>query len=200
MSSVIDICNVALSRLGQTQITALTEDDKKARLCNVFYAPMRDALLEEQWWPFATKRETLARLTATPDSEFDYYYQLPSDCLTPRCLVDDTIEYTIEGDRLATDSTADIELVYTKKETDTTKFSAMFADLLAYRIALELVIPLTIDVNRRDRIEAAYERARIKYSQISKRQGRRAYTKHTGWVTARTGAVDNSTKLISSDT
>jgi len=197
MASKTSICNIAVSRLGQTQITSLTDNtDKKARLCNVFFDHLRDTLLQEQWWSFATKRETLSQLVATPDSEFDYYYQLPSDCITPRYLVDDTIEYRIEGDRLATDeSTAsNVELVYTKRETDTAKFTAHFSDLLAYRIALELVIPLKIDNATRDRVQQDYLLAMRRYSQIDKRRGNKAQQRTSRWVDIRKGGASDITQ------
>jgi len=181
MAGKLDICNIAISRIGQTQITSLSEDDKKARLCNVFFDHVRDALLQDQWWSFATKRQTLALLTETPDSGFDYYYQIPTDCIEPRYLVDETILYEIEGDKVATDSTDDIELVYTFRETDTTKFSSQFRDLLSYKLALELVLPITKDMDMRDRIERDYVAISARYSQIDKRRGQRAIKKNIGW-------------------
>ena len=180
MSGKIDVCNVAISRIGQTQITSLSEDDKKARLCGVFFDHLRDALLEDNWWTFATKRQTLALLTETPDSEYNYFYQIPTDCITPRYVVNQ-IAYQIEGDKLATDSTDDIELVYTFRETDVTKFSPQFRDLLAYKLALELVIPITKDLDMRDRIEQDYMMAKTRYSQVDKRKGRRLITKSRNW-------------------
>jgi len=190
MLGKLAICNVAVTRLGQTQITSLSEDDKKARLCLVFWDLLRDALLQEQWWTFATKRQTLALLTETPDSEFDYYYQIPTDCITPRYLVDGKlINYRIEGDKLATDYDDDVELVYTFRETDPTKFSPHFADLLAYRLALELTIPLKSDLATRDRVEQDYIMAQRKYSVIDKRRGNTSDTSKTGWANAGRGAI-----------
>ena len=200
MSSEVTICNIALARLGQTQITSLTEADKKARLCLVFYEPMRDAVLQDAWWTFATKRQTLSQLVATPDSGFDYYYQLPADCLDPRYLENDLIEYVIEGDKLITDSTEDIELVYTQQLTDTTLFSPNFVDALAYRIAAELAMSLTNDLKKHDQLLNIYASIVAQASAHDKRTRKRKVTRHTGWVSMRKGSTTERTKKLTSET
>ena len=43
MASVVDICNSALNQIGASNIIALTEDSKAARLCNQRYDFVRDA-------------------------------------------------------------------------------------------------------------------------------------------------------------
>jgi hypothetical protein len=59
-SSDIEICNLALSRLGADTITSLTADaTKEDRLCNQFYAQFRDELLRSFAWNFAVKSTPL---------------------------------------------------------------------------------------------------------------------------------------------
>ena len=67
MSSVIDICNLALSHLGDTATVASIdppEGSAQAEHCSRFYPVARDAMLELFNWKFATRRATLALLTA----------------------------------------------------------------------------------------------------------------------------------------
>ena len=48
MSSIVDICNMALSHLGiGEEIASLTEKSEEARACNRFYSQCRDAMMRE---------------------------------------------------------------------------------------------------------------------------------------------------------
>ena len=68
----VTICNHALSRLGCAEITSLTANScKEDRLCNRFYAKMRDDLLKKFSWNFA-KRVTPLNRTDLYDSSDDY--------------------------------------------------------------------------------------------------------------------------------
>ena len=60
MASEVQICNLALAKIGDQQITSLTENSKAGRLCNLVYEPLRDATLRAHPWNFAITRETLA--------------------------------------------------------------------------------------------------------------------------------------------
>ena len=81
----VDICNLALIQLGQTTITALTDDNENARRCNTLYEPVRDELMEKHPWNFAIERDTLVDVTK-PDT--DAWETATSYA------VDDTVEYS----------------------------------------------------------------------------------------------------------
>ena len=70
MASVVDICNSALNQIGASNIIALTEDSKAARLCNQRYEFVRDATFRAHPWNSLTTRASLAPDTATPVFEF----------------------------------------------------------------------------------------------------------------------------------
>ena len=53
MATEVSICSNALRKLGDSPITALTEDTERARLCNALYEPARDSLLRSHAWNFA---------------------------------------------------------------------------------------------------------------------------------------------------
>lgn len=56
VSTEVELCNLALSRIGADTITSLTADSaKEDRLCNQFYAKIRDQLLRSFAWNFALK-------------------------------------------------------------------------------------------------------------------------------------------------
>lgn len=87
MASEVQICNLALSHLGDRgQITLLTENSREAFHCNFVYETARDALLRAYAWRFATKYQALADL-GSPPSPWLYRYAYPQDCLKARALV-----------------------------------------------------------------------------------------------------------------
>jgi hypothetical protein len=59
-TSVVEICNRALQKLGAARITSLTQDTPNARSCNVAYNVLRKAELRSHPWSFAIKRAELA--------------------------------------------------------------------------------------------------------------------------------------------
>jgi hypothetical protein len=63
MSSIVSICNLALSNLGKDNISALTDEGAEARACNQFYDHVRDTLLQVYPWSFAGKTASLAEVT-----------------------------------------------------------------------------------------------------------------------------------------
>jgi len=89
MSSVVDICNLALSHIGDTaNISSLTETSVQAQLCSRFYDMARKSTLELNPWSFATTRQKLAPLASNPTqmgsdgaATWQYAYGLPSAVL-----------------------------------------------------------------------------------------------------------------------
>ena len=142
MSSEVEVCNNALTKLGEDLIMALTENSKAGRLCNLHYAIQRDALLRSHNWNFAVKRVALGKLASTPLYDFSAEFQLPIDFMKLIRLEENTQPFRLEGRKiLASSDTLNIE--YIAKITDPNQFDAMFADVLGTKIALVLAIPLS---------------------------------------------------------
>ncbi len=80
MSTDIEICNIALLRLGNDLITSFTDGDK-GLTCSKVYPSVKKMLLSIHPWRFATGKRQLARLTAAPVNEWKYAFQLPSDLI-----------------------------------------------------------------------------------------------------------------------
>ncbi len=79
MASAIDICNQALSHLGDSATVASIdppEGSVQAEHCARFYPLARDALIELHNWSFATRRATLAQV-ANPSTTWAYAYAQP---------------------------------------------------------------------------------------------------------------------------
>jgi len=146
MASAVQICNMALQRVGSPAITALDQGNKAANLCQTYFETLRDEVLAAHDWGFARKRRQLALLSETAVGRWTYTYQMPVDCLKPRFVesslgTQDT-KFRVEGSTILCNE-EDIVLVYTARITDTTKFSTDFIKALWTRIAAELAHPLT---------------------------------------------------------
>lgn len=155
-TSETEICNLALQQLGAARIISLAADSVEARLCSDFYTLLRDELLRSHPWKFATKRIDLARATPTPEFGFDFYYQLPTDCL--RVLKvdgDETYGWTVEGTYLLTDDdTATIK--YISNNIQVGMFTSDFVTALALKLAYKLSYALVQSNTLRESIYKEY--------------------------------------------
>ena len=84
MATEVDICNMALSFLGdRATVTSISppEGSAQAEHCARFYPMALNEMLAQGRWSFATKRAKLVRFPEeVPGST--YAYALPADCLT----------------------------------------------------------------------------------------------------------------------
>ncbi len=155
MASEIDICNLALSHLGDTATVASIdppEGSAQAEYCARFYPMARDALLEIYHWRFATRRATLPLLTA--DSwDWAFAYGKPADALKLLSVLpagassdDEGAEFDVESDAtgatvILTDE-AGASIKYIALVTDTTIFPPLFVMALSWQLASMLAGPI----------------------------------------------------------
>ena len=84
MATEVDICNMALSFLGdRATVTSINppEGSAQAEHCARFYPMALNEMLAQARWSFATKREKLVRFAEEVPGAA-YAYAVPSDCLT----------------------------------------------------------------------------------------------------------------------
>lgn len=155
MASEVDICNLALARLGDNATVASIdppEGSAQAEHCARFYPVARDSLLEMHAWKFATRRVLLAQLT-TDTWNWSFAYAEPTGVLKLLAVLPasassdaDTQEYEAETDGNGTPIIlTDLEgasLRYVAHVTDTTVFSPLFVDALAWLLASYLAGPV----------------------------------------------------------
>ena len=155
MASEVDICNLALARLGDNATVASIdppEGSAQAEHCARFYAVARDSLLEMHAWKFATRRVQLANLTV-PSWDWSFAYAEPTGTLKLLGVLsatasndDETQPYEAESDAtgaaiiLTNQESASLRFV--ARVTDTTKFSPLFVDALAWLLASYLAGPV----------------------------------------------------------
>lgn len=80
MTSVVDICNLALSHIRAGSINSIDESSLQAQVCKLHYPFSRDFMLRETAWGFARRIKPLSVVT-TEIFNWAYAYQYPSDCL-----------------------------------------------------------------------------------------------------------------------
>lgn len=168
--SDVSICNRALQKLGSTsQITSLDDNTTQARAMRLAYEPVRRAELRRRRWWFAIVRTSLAALAATPDSDYDYQYELPNDYLrllpggdlrTTAALADyrDGVEglYSVEGHQILTNLGAPLAIRYLRDVTDAASFDTAFVEVLAARLAVECCEVITESGSKKEDLRADY--------------------------------------------
>ena len=156
MASQIQLCNLAISRLGGNNITALTDGTTEAKLCNTFFSPIADEVMVEGSWTSTIRRKALAQTTNTPTFGYTYEYQLPTDPFALKILnIDEcspgAIDYRIEDDKLLTDAIT-VKIRYIARLTDPGDWDTFLSRAFVARLASELAYPLTGD-NTKAQIE-----------------------------------------------
>ena len=58
-ASQVDICNLALKRIGAETISSISEATKNAEHCNVFWSYVLDEVMSDHQWDFTRKTVTL---------------------------------------------------------------------------------------------------------------------------------------------
>lgn len=162
MSSDVDICNLALSHLGdEAEVSAIAPPDgsPQAAQCGRFYPMARDVLLEAHPWTFATKRVALAEVTNTLPDDWTYAYALPSTCLRPLAALypglpaqlfgesdDGSHPYIVEtaedGGLVLFTNLQTATLRYIDRVEDTAKFTPGFTAALSRLLASYLAGPI----------------------------------------------------------
>ena len=161
MASEVEICNLALSHLGDTATVASLEPPEgsaQAEHCARFFPIARDALLETHNWNFATRRVQLA-LLSSESTAWDFAYAFPADAMTimdifPPDFSDDTstagllvpqpycVELASDGARVIYSDQEDAIARYSAFVTDTSRFPPLFVMALSYSLAALLAGPL----------------------------------------------------------
>lgn len=149
------ICNQALGRLGSQRINdfdSTTDDSTQFIQCKLHFEPTRDSLLRSYPWRFARARKILSQvpdadIPESEDFEWDNQFILPTDFLAMRSIYEGRFSgenfrsFALEGQRLLTNDDT-MEIRYTKKVTDASKFDPLFVEALVLLLADKLIGPL----------------------------------------------------------
>ncbi len=149
-TSDVAICNLALTYLGDSSITALTDNTDRARACNAHYANCRDQVLRMHPWNSSLVRTSLAALSDSPAWEWSYQFTLPTD---PYCLrvlevenLDDR-EWAVEGRFIMSDQST-LNIKYISRVTDVSEMDPLLIDVIALKLAHTIAFRITGSVQR----------------------------------------------------
>lgn len=169
MPSDVEICNRALTKIGDERILALTDDSKAARLMNSMFTATRDAELRRNRWNFAMKRASLAALATSPEWGYTYQYPLPSDFLHlvqvgeiycrsyTRSKGVWQVETGPDGQLcILTDLSAPLRIRYVYRATNAGHFDPLFVEALACKLAMEGVETLTQSGSKKQMLADEY--------------------------------------------
>ncbi len=175
VTTVTQIQNSALIKLGAELINSEDDENKRARLIKEQYPKVRDDLLRAHPWKFARTRVELAPIDPIPDEyssfDYDYVFQLPSDCLrvigTNLC---DTDQWDVE-DRFFLANTTPVIIKYIKQVTNVTKFDDNFCECLAWALAADIAYALTQNVARETSAQASFKAKLAEARSFNAQQG-----------------------------
>ena len=143
MSSVTEIYNMALGRLGAKRVNADTSSTPEAVICREYYEHTRKLLLRSFRWPFARKDAVLSEDTTTPVLDYDHAYIMPPDYLRLLTVNEqdatDPLDnrWTIKGNRLQTNYDT-CSITYIRDVTVVNDFDVLFSELLALTLAKKI--------------------------------------------------------------
>ncbi|WP_316859936.1 hypothetical protein [uncultured Cohaesibacter sp.] len=171
MTSKIQICNRALSAyLGASRINSLTEDNSRAKECNLHYDDVLQTVFETYDWTFARGRQILAETENDRENEWAYKYIRPASALTIQWVnVGETARYLIDrGESPDTPREVFGEYVYsdvgyaacqfTKLISDPSSYPAYFANLVSAALAANICLALTENIKKAEFAYQQYER------------------------------------------
>jgi len=136
--SEVDIINLGLGMVGAADIGALTDRSTEAAAARKYWPVVREAVFAASPWHCLEKRVTLSTTTTEPAWGYAYAYPLPDDFVRIIRLELGGAEYEVVNQRvLQTDLSADVEIAYVSRETDTTRYSGALIRCLYLNLAYE---------------------------------------------------------------
>lgn len=153
----IDICNLALLKCGIPAITSFDDPNNNARMCRTFYPVLRDRVLRDHVWSFATTSYKLQQLDEESfDPVLPVVCGLPGDVIRVIELVGDRPYRMAEGKIFVRELPATV--VYVRRVEDPGMFDDLFAEALQYLLASEIGLANTRDAQLVQFFRQEYER------------------------------------------
>ena len=146
MLTKIDLCSIALLKLGEKTIQSFNDDSTGAQVARTLFDTTIDSLLASHPWKFAQKK---FNLTKTTEGDF----LLPVEIL--RVLDCDCLLYQINGNRI--NAPADKICVTAIVRIGAENYPSYFANVASLQLAREFCMPLTGDQNLLRTIAALFE-------------------------------------------
>lgn len=161
LSSKVEICNLALSRIGDKGSVENIDQPKKQTeiVCAKWYDISRQTALRQMMPSFARMREFWALdASYTPAFGYAYAYRYKSDCLKILGignLYQKRNDYAVEDGHIFVneDYPQGLPVRYIKDVTDVSRYTPDFIHLFAWFLARDICIELTENSNKLAEIE-----------------------------------------------
>lgn len=163
-----EIANLGLSRAGsKKRISSLDDQTSDAKLVNSLYNFKRDQLLRMFPWNFSERAVALAEVSGDAMIGWTCQYRYPADCAYARVVCDEMgarqkwyeivpgqipvqwlqsrIPFKVSSDdngRLILTDLPEAYLLYSAKIEDTSLFDEAFTSVLAWWLAMDLIVPM----------------------------------------------------------
>lgn len=200
----IQIINLGLGQISQRPIEDLNEQSVQAETANLVWEPCLRECLQGNNWPFATAIEALATVSNyTAPSGWAYAYAYPSTAIAVWRISN---SYTNASNRKGDDfreiyvpslkskvlltNCYQAYAEYTYYLTDTTLFNAVFVNVLAFRLAAAMAMPLNADQDQ------ALNLTKIFQNQMSEAQRTSNYENNVNNGDSATNLIDARTSGI----
>lgn len=152
MQSAIQLCAQAMLDLGAEPIQSFADGTAEAIVAAARYPTVRDGVLSSYPWTFATAQVDLSPLAEVPVADFDYAFQIPSDCLHVISIGDKSMDYgrgewyRVRERRIHCNS--DSVTITGIFRVDETNWPAWFDAMMVQQLSAAFCLPLTENSSR----------------------------------------------------
>lgn len=141
----VDICNMSLTMLNIPNIISFDDASNQAKSCRKFYPELRDRILRDHTWSFATASFQLPKLAEEScDANFQFACALPNDCIRVISLDREDAPYRRIGQKICVNALP-ASVIYIRRVEDCNLFDPLFTEALEYLIAAQLAMANTRD-------------------------------------------------------
>lgn len=191
------LVNRSLTLLGEARITTLGDDNPRGRVALAIYDQVRDDVLAETRWNCAIKRVVLNLISdQTPIYGFSNLFQLPSDFIRMDQPEDQTDDFRIEEDKIATNSTS-FKISYVFRLTDVSKMDSPLQTAIVYKLAFEMAIALKSSDGKQKQMYELYEQEINKAKLADAQQSPLETIESSAWVEGRRTGIGSTYRAIS---
>jgi hypothetical protein len=186
----IDVINRALILLGDRQITSRTENTERARIMNALFDGIRDKILRECPWNFATEQLSLAADISDPLYGFGNRYAYPSDFLYMIEIQNDE-DYTLQGNYIHANSSTGLVggalyIEYVKRVTDMSQADSLFVESLSLKLAHDACENITQSNTKKEQLLRDYENSISMAKRLNGQEKPSKAFVEDAWISVRT--------------
>ncbi len=187
MADETSICNSAAVLLGSKPIVSIDDENSTfAKLCKATYPQVRDFVLDLHPWNCATRRVILSNLVATPEFNYAYKFQLPSDVIRVVSANDDD-DYKLEDSRTLLCDSNEVHLIYIYRLEDPNEMPATLREVIATRLAWQLSFAITQTNTDRQELMQVFQDVLRKAKTVDAQSDGRTFLSRKHYINSRSG-------------